>query len=137
MFKSLDHIAIVVHHTDEALRFYRDQLGFPVVVDQVIDDAGVRLTHLDLGNVHLQLVQPMHDHHPLHKHLEEHGEGLHHLCFYVDDVDKTISQLPERNIQAMAKPPHSGPNGRKAAFLDPETTRGVLWELTSDPEPET
>ena len=134
MFKSLDHIAIVVQQTDEALKFYRDQLGLPVVVDEVIEDAGVRLTHLDLGNVHLQLVQPMTDDHPLQAHLTEKGEGLHHLCFYVDDVEATIKQLPDRKISALDKPPHSGPNGRKAAFMDPKTTRGVIWELTADQE---
>ena len=65
MFKSLDHIAIVVHDTDAALGFYRDQLGLPVVVDEVIASGGVRLTHLDLGNIHLQLVQPTTADHPL------------------------------------------------------------------------
>ena len=134
MFKSLDHIAIVVQSTDDALAFYRDQLGLPVVIDEVIEDAGVRLTHLDLGNVHLQLVQPLNETHPLQKHLSERGEGLHHLCFHVDDVHSAISKLPEMGIAAMDKPPHSGPNHRKAAFMDPKSTRGVIWEITSDPK---
>ena len=130
MFKSLDHIAIVVQNTDEALGYYRDQLGLPVVVDEVLEDAGVRLTHLDLGNTHLQLVQPTREDHPLQEHLKSHGEGLHHLCLYVDSVEKTCEALPAHGIQT--RPPHSGPNGRSAAFLEPESTRGVLWELTSD-----
>ncbi len=132
MFRSLDHIAIVVQNIDEALSFYHDKLGLPVVVDEQIDDAQVRLTHLDLGNVHLQLVQPLSEDHPLQAHLNEKGEGLHHLCLYVDDVATTIESLPERGLAAADKPPHSGPNGRAAAFMDPESTRGVIWEMTSD-----
>jgi len=133
MFKSLDHIAIVVQNIDDALSFYRDKLGLTVVVDEEIEDANVRLTHLDLGNVHLQLVQPLTEDHPLQNHLREKGEGLHHLCLYVDDVATTIEALPEAGLKAADKPPHSGPNGRSAAFMDPESTRGVIWELTSDP----
>ena len=134
MFKSLDHIAIVVRDIDDALKFYRDQLGLPVVVDEVIEDVGVRLTHLDLGNVHLQLVQPMTADHPLQEHLKTNGEGLHHLCLHVDDVNQTIAELPNHGIKAKDQPPHSGPNGRAAAFMDPATTRGVIWEMTSDPQ---
>ena len=116
MFKSLDHIAIVVHDIDAALGFYRDQLGFAVVVDEVIESGGVRLTHLDLGNIHLQLVQPMSEDHPLQEHLREHGEGLHHLCLLVDSVAETIADLPQQGLAARklphtmalrAEPPHS------------------------------
>jgi len=133
VFKSLDHIAIVVQDTDEALKFYHDRLGLPIVVDEVIDSGGVRLTHLDLGNLHLQLVQPLTEDHPLCEYLQQRGEGLHHLCLLVDDVAETVSALPQ-GIAARSVPPHDGPNGRNAAFLDPETTRGVIWELTSDPK---
>lgn len=132
MFKSLDHIAIVVHDTDAALGFYRDQLGLAVVVDEVIESGGVRLTHLDLGNVHLQLVQPMSEDHPLQEHLREHGEGLHHLCLLVDSVAETITDLPQQGLAARKLAPHDGPKGRTAAFLDPQTTRGVIWEITSE-----
>ncbi len=132
MFKSLDHIAIVVQQTDEALLFYRDRLGLPVVIDEVLESAGVRLTHLDLGNVHLQLVQPISSDHPLHKYIEQHGERLHHLCFKVDNVEETLNRLPENQLAAMDQPPHPGPLGRKAAFLNPESTRGVIWEITGE-----
>ena len=119
MFNRLDHIAIVVRDIDAALAFYRDQLGWQVVVDEVIESGGVRLTHLDLGNIQLQLVQPMTEDHPLQQHLREHGEGLHHLCLLVDDVEVTMARLPEKGLAARQMPPHDGPNGRTAAFLDP------------------
>ena len=134
MFQSLDHIAIVVQDTDAALAFYRDTLGLPVLLSEAIETAGVRLTHLDMGNVQLQLVQPLHKDHPLQQHLNDHGEGLHHLCFYVEDVEKTIEWFPSRGLAARSTTPHAGPRGRSAAFLDPATTRGVLWEVTSDPD---
>ena len=130
LVRQLDHIAIVVEDTEQALTFYRDTLGLPVVLSEEIPTGNVRLTHLDMGNVHLQLVQPLTEDHPLAFHLKEHGEGLHHLCFQTEDVASTLASLSERGLKPKSEIPHDAPRGRKAGFIDPETTRGVVWEMT-------
>ncbi|TWU38472.1 VOC family protein [Novipirellula artificiosorum] len=134
LFKKLDHIAIVVRDTDEALPFYRDVMGLPVILSEEIASGNVRLTHLDMGNLHLQLVQPLTPDHPLQAYLDKHGEGLHHLCFETEDVVKTLTELPSRKLAAKSSTPHDGPRGRKAGFIDSTTTRGVIWEMTADPK---
>lgn len=130
LFNKLDHIAIVVSSTEQALKFYRDTMGLPVVLSEEIPSRHVRLTHLDMGNLHLQLVQPLTPDHPLQAHLAEHGEGLHHLCFHTNDVSETLAALPERGLRAQSDAPHDAPRGRKAGYIDPQTTRGVTWEMT-------
>lgn len=135
MFQSLDHIAIVVQDTEEALRFYRDVLGLPVLLSEVLEEQAVRLTHLDLGNTHLQLVEPLKEEHPLSEHLRQHGEGLHHLCLRVDSVPGAIQTLPERGLRSRDAQPRRGPRGKQAAFIDPATTRGVLVEITAEKPP--
>ena len=132
MFKGLDHLAIVVKDTEEALSFYRDVLGLPVLVSEVVNTPPVRLTHLDMGNTVLQLVEPIDDDHPLQNYLAEHGEGLHHFCFRVDDVPTTMNALPQHGLKATAETPHSGVEGRQAAFIHPDKTRGVLIEFTGE-----
>ncbi|MEO1164715.1 MAG: methylmalonyl-CoA epimerase [Chloroflexota bacterium] len=134
MFKRLDHIAIAVHNTDKALTFYRDVLGLTVVFSEQLSDNPVRLTHLDMGNTHLQLVEPLTDDHPLQEWLDQHGEGLHHFCFYVDSVKGTLQQLPSHGMHAQDSEPRSGPNGRQAAFISQSDTHGVLIEITSEPQ---
>jgi methylmalonyl-CoA/ethylmalonyl-CoA epimerase len=133
MFQRLDHIAIVVSDTDEALTFYQGTLGLPLLFSEVLEEQAVRLTHLDLGNTHLQLVQPLKEDHPLSDYLRQRGEGLHHLCFQVDNVPRTIEALPEHKLASRDRTPRRGPRGRQAAFIQPETTRGVLLEITADP----
>ncbi len=135
MLKTLDHIAILVKDTDEALRFYEERLGLPLLFSEVLDDQGIRLTHLGLGSggVHLQLVQPLRDDHPLQEALRQGGERLHHLCFQVDSVPEAMAALPEQGLPLWDAAPRSGPRGRQAAFLDPGPTRGVLFEITADP----
>ena len=130
MFKEVDHIAILVRDTERALRFYRDQLGLPELLSEVLDEVGVRLTHLDMGNVRLQLVQPLSAGHPLSRHLDEHGEGLHHVCWKVGDLTQAMEQLGDYGLKPKPDEPHPAPRGGRAAFIEPTLTGGVLWELT-------
>ncbi|MGQ0636488.1 MAG: VOC family protein [Planctomycetaceae bacterium] len=129
VFRALDHVAIAVADSEQALKLWRDRLGLTVVCSEVVSDGTLRLTHLDLGNVHLQLVEPLVSDHPLNEWLQKNGPGLHHVCFNVDDVSQAVVDLPE-GVVAAAATPHQGLRGRRALFLDPATTQGVRVEIT-------
>jgi methylmalonyl-CoA/ethylmalonyl-CoA epimerase len=129
LFRNLDHIAILVRSTDEALKTWRDRLGLPVLFSEVVNDGTIRLTHLDLGNTQLQLVEPLTETHPLRAWLDQHGPGLHHLCLGVDDVESAHTALPSMGVATAAKS-HQGTRGKKALFLNPESTMGVPLEIT-------
>lgn len=128
LFRSLDHFAIVVPNTEAALALWRDTFGFPVVCSEVVNGGVVRLTHLDLGNTHLQLVEPLTPDHPLHGWLAKNGgAGLHHFCFRVENVSDAQPLLP---VPAAAPAPHQGTQGKRALFLDKAATHGVQVEIT-------
>jgi methylmalonyl-CoA/ethylmalonyl-CoA epimerase len=130
MFKGLDHIAIAVPDTETALKTWRDKFGFKVLFAEKVNNETALLTHLDLGNTHLQLVQPLTPDSPLHAWLEENGgPGLHHFCLLVDDVGETLDGVKEMGIGAMAKI-HQGTRGKRALFLDKATTDNVQVEIT-------
>ena len=131
MFKEVDHIALLVRDTDKALGLYRDQMGLPVLLSEELEQVGVRLTHLDMGNVRLQLVEPLVDDHPLAMHLAEHGEGFHHVCWKVDDAEAAMASLSDFGLKPRPNEPHPAPRGGTAAFIDPAGTQGHLWEMTS------
>jgi methylmalonyl-CoA/ethylmalonyl-CoA epimerase len=126
----LNHVAIVVESTAEALALYRDRLGLRVIDSEVLEDQHVRLTQIDLGACDLQLVEPLADH-PDRAVMLAGGERLHHLCFNVEDLASATAALRERGVAARDKEPRSGPRGRAAVFMDPLATRGVLVELTA------
>ena len=128
-FRSLDHLAIVVDDTEVALKTWRDKVGLVVLFSEDVNDGTIRLTHLDLGNTHLQLVEPLTEDHPLKKWLEENGSGLHHFCLAVDDVEQAFTDLPEQGLP-VAKAIHQGTRGKLALFLDPSGTDGVPLEVT-------
>ena len=91
--RRLDHVAVVVRDTDAALRTFADRFGLPVAHSESQERAGVRLTYLDCGNAYLQLVEPTDPDHELARWLDEHGEGLHHICFGVDDALAAAAEL--------------------------------------------
>jgi methylmalonyl-CoA/ethylmalonyl-CoA epimerase len=128
-FLGLDHFAIVVPDTDEALKLWRDKLRFPLLYSEVVNNGAVRLTHLDLGNTHLQLVEPLTPDHPLRAWLTKNGgAGLHHFCLRVADVAAAHSALTADGL--VTAQPHQGTQGKRALFLDKNATDGVQVEVT-------
>ena len=124
--QGLDHLALVVPDTEAALKVWRDTLGFPVLYMEIVNGGTVRLTHLDLGNTHLQLVEPLTHDHPLQTWLAQNGAGLHHFCLKVDDVGEAMKTAPVPT----APHAHQGTRGKRAVFLDRAATQGVPVELT-------
>ncbi len=125
--RRLDHVAVAVRDTDEALRYFRDALGLAVARSEEIETPHVRLTYLDAGNAYIQLVEPLEPGLELARSIAEHGEGLHHVCFGVDDVPAAVRELAPAGAPAEAL--GSG-RGRVSAFVPGEPRHGVRVECT-------
>lgn len=123
--RRLDHVAVAVRSTEAALAYFRDRLGLPVVSSEEIEAPGVRLTYLDCGNVYLQLVEPLDQDTEIAGFLEEQGEGIHHVCFGVDDVPAAVAELSDGTPARLG----SG-RGRVSAFLPGPLRHGVRLECT-------
>lgn len=126
LVRRLDHVAIVVRSTDEALRFYEGELGLQVHSTEVIEAPRVRLTYLDAGNAFLQLVEPLDEASAVASWLEEHGEGLHHLCFGVDDVERATAAMSDPDADVVL----GNGRGRVSAFVSARGSHGVRIECT-------
>ena len=125
MIRRLDHIAIAVRDTEASLAYFRDQLGLEVIAVDHPPEVPVKLTYLDAGNVYLQLIEPLSETSAVCAFLDEHGEGLHHICFGVDDV---VAELTKLGSNGSVEPLASG-RGRPAGFL-PAAQHGVRIECT-------
>lgn len=123
--RRLDHVGIAIRDTVAALHYFRDRLGLRVVSTEDNVQVGARLTYLDLGNAWLQLVQPLRDDSPLTEYLRQHGEGLHHVCFAVDDVERDAALLGDGGALRVG----SG-RGRPSAFLPGSPRHGTRIECT-------
>ena len=131
LLRRLDHVAVVVRDTESALAFYSGRLGLSVASSEEIDSPHVRLTYLDTGNAYLQLVEPLDEQSPIARWLDEHGEGLHHICFGVDDVGQAVAALSDPGSEVVLG---SG-RGRPSGFVSSAESNGVVVELTGfDPK---
>ena len=128
MAKKVDHIGILVSNLDEAIKLYEDCFGTEVDKIETLAERGVKAAILSLGQgANLELLEPLPDSN-MAKVLEKRGEGLHHITFEVDDVDKELSRLSERGIELIDKKARPGFEGM-VAFVHPKSVRGVLVEL--------
>ena len=125
LLRRLDHVAVLVRDTDDALRFYSGRLGLEVASSEEIASLHVRLTYLDAGNAYIQLVQPLADS-PLAGWLDEHGEGLHHICFGVDDVAGAVGELNDPGAEVSL----GEGRGRVSSFISAGGSHGVRIECT-------
>lgn len=124
----IDHIGIVVHDIETALQVYETALGLPLreVVD--VPDQQVKVAFLPAGESNVELVQPTVEGTGIARFLEKRGEGIHHLCIEVDDIDASLARLKEHKVELIDDTPRQGAHGR-VAFVHPKGTHGVLLEL--------
>ena len=128
MVKKVDHIGILVGNLDEAIKLYEDCFGAEVDRIETVPEQGVKTAILSLGQgANLELLEPLPGSN-MATVLEKRGEGLHHITFEVDDVDKELSRLSERGIELVDKKSRPGLEGM-VAFIHPKSLRGVLVEL--------
>jgi methylmalonyl-CoA epimerase len=126
LLRRLDHVAIAVRDTPLALEYFSDHLGLPVVHVDELDSPPVRLTYLDAGNVYIQLLSPRAEC-DLSSWLDDHGEGLHHVCFAVDDVPGVIVAL---STNGTSQPELGSGRGRVSGFVSGNSPHGVVIECT-------
>lgn len=125
----INHLAVVVHSVDEALTFWRDALGLPFDGVEEVPEEAVKIGFLEVGGVHIELLEPTTDDSGVAKYLDKRGPGMHHLCLEVDDLDTTMAELEAKGVQLIYEMPRTRDNGRRYTFIHPKSTGGVMIEL--------
>lgn len=128
MIKKVHHVGIVVREMEQAMRFYRDTLGLHVHKLETIQDQGVKAALLTLGDSEIELLEPVVPDTGVARYLESRGEGLHHVCFEVDDVERDLDELKQKQIELIDQATRIGLAGR-ICFLHPRAMDGTLVEL--------
>jgi methylmalonyl-CoA/ethylmalonyl-CoA epimerase len=126
--KKINHVAIVVEDIDTALAFWRDQLGLPLDHVEDVPSQASKVAFLPVGEGEVELVQSTDPNSGLAKYLKKRGEGLHHICIEVEDIQTVLDQLKEKGVRLINETPIDLP-GRRMAFIHPKSTNGVLLEL--------
>jgi len=122
------HIGVAVPNLAEALAFYRDVLGLSPGAPETAD--GATIISLPLGDVSVELLEPVRDDSPVARFLARRGPGIHHICFRVPDLDQALERCRQLGYRLIDDAPRVGAGRHRIAFVHPKTTAGILLELT-------
>ena len=123
------HIGIATHKLDDALALWRDALGLQVDFTGEVNEQGVRVAMLPVGETHVELLEPLSNSSPVGKFLEKRGPGIHHIAVSVPDIRASLAALKEQGSRLIDEQPRIGARGCLVAFVHPTSTNGVLLEL--------
>ena len=130
----IDHIAIAVASIDEALGIYR-ALGLSESAREEVPSQKVVAAFLPVGESRIELLEPTSGDSPVARFLAKRGEGIHHVCFAVEDIEAALADLSRKGFRLIHTSPVPGADGKRVAFLHPEAGRGVLIELSEKAKP--
>ena len=125
----VDHIGIAVKSLAEAVKVYQDAIGLHVSGYDEVDDQGVRVAMLTIGESRIELLEPTREDSPIEKFMMKHGEGIHHIAVRVDDIEQALGRLKASGVRLIDSTPRRGAHNTRIAFIHPSSTHGVLLEL--------
>ena len=131
VLKNLYHVAIAVNNLREVEKIYETALGLKVEHREVVEEQKVSTSMLvpKDGGTAIELLEPTSDDSPISKFLEKRGEGIHHICYKVDDIESVLARLKEQGVRLIDETPREGAYNSRVAFIHPKSMNGVLIEL--------
>lgn len=130
MIKKIDHIGIAVKNLEEAIKLYTEVLGLKVEDIEIVEDQKVRVAFIPIGDSEVELLESTDPEGPIAKFIEKKGEGMQHVAFRVDDINKALEEMKQKGVRLIDQQPRYGAGGASIAFLHPKSTYGVLVELS-------
>jgi len=127
MIRQISHLGIAVRDLEESRDFYETVLGLNPSEPIIGGEGTIKASMIKVGEVHLELLQPVRNEGVMAKFLEKRGEGFHHICYEVDDLHAAIASIKSEGIEVLGEP-MDGVEGL-SIFLHPRNTHGILTEL--------
>lgn len=131
----IDHIGIAVNNIDKVMGFYNRALSLTLSDIEEITDGHIKVGFIDVGDqspsemTKIELIEPTSSESVVAKFIAQKGEGIHHICFLVDDIEVALRHLSKEGFELIDNKPRRGAAGSKIAFVHPKSTGGVLIEL--------
>jgi methylmalonyl-CoA epimerase len=128
--RTIDHIGVAVHSIEHSAALWQGLFGLQAPVIESIEERGVRLAYLGFGaGPSVELVEALNEKASIHQFLKDRGEGIHHICFLVDDLDGMMAALRQKGVAFVQDAPVRGTGDSRIVFIRPAAAGGVLIEL--------
>jgi methylmalonyl-CoA/ethylmalonyl-CoA epimerase len=125
----IEHIGIAVKNINEAIKFYEEVFGLKCYAIEEVKDQKVKTAFFMVGQTKIELLESTSPNSPISKFIDKKGEGIHHISFAVNGLQKSLDEIKSKNIILIDDKGRKGAEGLDIAFLHPKSTFGVLTEL--------
>ena len=125
----LAHVGVAVRSLEESIPRWTGSLGFRHVDTITLESMGLRIAFLEAGGATVELLEPVRPDTAISKFLEKRGEGVHHLSFYVKDIEAALARATAAGLELIDRTPREGSHGTRIAFVHPRSMGGVLIEF--------
>ncbi len=125
----IEHIGIAVKSLEDANIVYERLLGIGPYKSETVASEKVRVSFFRQGPNKIELLQATDDLSPIHKFIQNKGEGIHHIAFDVDDIEAEMTRLKSLGFNLLNEKPKRGADNKLVCFVHPKCAHGVLIEL--------
>jgi methylmalonyl-CoA/ethylmalonyl-CoA epimerase len=125
----IEHIGIAVKDIGEVSKFYKDIFECETSKEIDVPERNLRIAFTEISGVKLEFLMPTDNVSVVAKFIDKRGEGIHHICFEVEDIERAVSELKDKGVELVDDRPRLGAEGKKIIFIMPKSTHGVLIEL--------
>jgi len=132
--KKIEHIGIAVKDLEKSNKLFEQLFGLPHYKIEEVASEGVKTSFFEAGPNKIELLEATNPESPIAKFIDKKGEGIHHIAFAVDDINKEIKRLEKEGFIVLNNNPKKGADNKLVAFLHPKSTNGVLIELCQEIE---
>ena len=128
-FKRVEHVAIAVKNMAKMQEIFENKLGIKMEYEEDFPQYNTKIAMYPIGETYLEVLESNDPKTETSRWIDEHGEGLFHICLEVEDIDTALTELMEKGVKLIDEVPRIGHGGARIAFLDPESTGDLLIEL--------
>ncbi|MFZ9503800.1 MAG: methylmalonyl-CoA epimerase [Cyclobacteriaceae bacterium] len=130
--EKIEHIGIAVKDASAAIDLFTRLLGSPPYKTETVSSEGVQTIFFQVGETKIELLTAIRPDSPIAKFIEKKGEGIHHIAFQVQDIEKSETELKEKGFEMAPGGIRSGADNKLITFLHPKSTAGVLVEICQE-----
>jgi len=130
--KKIEHIGIAVSNLEESNNIYTKILGLEPYKQEVVDSEGVITSFFQTENTKIELLQGLDENNAISKFIKKRGEGIHHIAFEVENIEKEIKRLKKLGFKIINETPKKGADNKLICFIHPKSTHHVLIELCQE-----